>query len=210
METTTVYSAVDPTNGFYVTQAMLGDLRKDISDARVEACKTECGIQEAIQTQTNTNEINFRALDNKICETEKAAIVFAKDGTIEALKAEARLTNRISDLERSVDTQFCKTHTIIENMNLNLTHLLDKGFASVLLESERGFCKLREEDLEDKLDACRRENAVALQNANFGNQFAVINSAIQNLVNQTQHLSNRVVQIGAGNVALPVNTQNQV
>ncbi len=210
MYKTSVCSAIDPANGFYVTQAMLGDLRSDVGDARVESCKTECAIREAIQTQGNTSEINFRALDNSICHAEKAAIVFAKDGIIESLKAEARLTDRISDLERSIDLQFCKTHSLIESSNLHLTHLSTKGFASVLLENERGFCKLRTSSLEDQLLACQREHDANIQNANFNTQFGIIGSAIQSLVNQTQGLSNAVVQIGAANIAVPLNTQNQL
>ncbi len=206
MDTSTVYT--DP-SGFYVIQSTLADIRKDVGDAKVEACKTECAIQAAIQVQTNNNEINFRALDNRICETEKSAIVFAKDGIIEALKIESRVSNRLTDLERNVDMQFCEVKSKIETVNTHLTHELDKGFAASMLETERKFAHLREEDLEEKLDACRRENALALQNANFGTQFAVVNSAIQNLINQTQHLSNKVVQFGVGNVAVPTNTQNQ-
>ncbi len=206
MDTSTVYT--DP-SGFYVLQTTLADIRKDVGDAKVEACKAECNIQAAIQVQTNANEINFRSLDNKICETEKSAIVFAKDSIIEALRIESRVSNRITDLERNVDTQFCEVKSNIEKVNTHLTHGMDKGFAASMLETERKFAYLREEDLEEKLEACRREGAAALQNANFGSQFAVINSAIQNLTNQNQLLSNKIVQFGVGNLATPINTNNQ-
>ncbi len=197
MDTTTVYST-DPTAGFYVVQSTLADIRKDVGDAKVEACKSECAIQAAIQVQTNDNEINFRALDNRICETEKSAIVFAKDGIIEALKVESRLTNRITDFERNADMQFCTLNSTVE-----------KGFAASMLATERSFAHIREEDLEEKLDACRRESAIALQNANLGAQFSLLNSTVANLVQQTQHLSNKVVQFGVGNVAVPTATNNQ-
>ncbi len=207
---TSIYSAVDTANGFYVTNAILANLRSDVSDARIEACKTECAIQAAIQEDTNTNEINFRSLDNRICETEKSAIVFAKDAIIESLKSEARVTDRITDLSRSTDMQFCEVKTAIAAVNTHLTHQLDRQFAASMLETERGFNHLREEDLEEKIDACRREHDAAIQNANFNTQFAIIGSAIQNLTSQTQGLSNAVVQIGAANVAVPLNTQNNV
>lgn len=208
METATVYTT-DPTTGFYSVQQTLADIRKDVGDAKVEACKTECAIQAAIQVANNANEINFRSLDGKICETEKSAIVFAKDSIIEALRIESRVSNRITDLERNVDTQFCDVKSSIEKVNTHLTHQLDKGFAASILETERKFAHMREEDLEEKLEACRRDSAAALQNANLGAQFSIMNSTIASLVQQTQHLSNKVVQFGVGNVAVPTATNNQ-
>lgn len=211
-------------NGNNALWPVLADIRKDIGDARVdsvknameaklESCKTESGIQGAIQVQDTANQVNFRALDNKICETEKSAIIFAKDAIIEALKMESRLTERITAFERNVDTNFCETKKDISDVNFNLekvnthlTHAIDKNSSDVQLQIEKKFAHLREEELEDKLSMLTREHEFIKNNLLFSNQFSSLQNSVNSIL-QHQQLTNKVVQFGAGNVATPTNTQ---
>lgn len=220
------FGNVAPTTN--ILEQTLGHIRKDVSDAALEAAKVESRIQAAIQVQDTNNNVNFRALDNKICETEKSAIIYAKDSAIEALKTEARVADRITAFERNADGQFCDVKKDImgvnfnlEKVNTHLTHTMDKGFAAAMLETERKageikleierrFCHLREEQLEDEVESLRACKAQLEQNNVFAGQFAAINSALINLNNQTQHLTNSVINFGSGAVGAQSVNSNQV
>lgn len=181
-------------SGNNTNHAILSDLRKDVGDAALEAAKTESRIQAAIQVQDANNNVNFRALDNKICETQKDAIVVGKDAIINSLQIEARTTDRITNFERNVDNQFCDVKSQIAVVKNDLG-----------LQIERGFCDLREKTLEDKVAELLRAQDDLKNNLLFSNQINAINSTLQN-----QHMANKVVQFGTGNAAIPTNTQNQV
>lgn len=182
-------SGVDHNNN-----VILADLRKDVGDAALEAAKTESRIQAAIQVQDTNNNVNFRALDNKICEVQKDAIIVGKDAIINALQIEARTTDRLTSFERNVDGQFCDVRSQIAGVKNDLG-----------LQIERGFCDLREKTLEDKVAELLRDKDDLKNSLFFSNQISAINSTLQN-----QHLSNRTIQFGAGNIATPTNTQTQV
>lgn len=180
-----------------------------ISDARIEACKTESAIQAAIQAQTIQNSVEFRGLDNKICETQKDAIVVGKDAVINSLQIESRNTDRLNHIERNIDENFCDVKKDImgvnfnlEKVNTHLTHTIDKNHSIVMVELERKFCELRENSLKDEIERLRRRCDHADQVNLFSNQFSAINSAISDL-SQNQRLTNQTIQFGTGNLATP-------
>jgi len=176
---------------------ILADLRKDVGDAALEAAKVESRIQAAIQVQDTNNQVNFRALDNKICEVQKDAIIVGKDAIINSLQIEARATDRLNALSTNMEHHFCKVEADIKEVKCDLG-----------LQIERGFCELREKTLQDQLDELRRKVACgdnSLISAQISNLTGLVNSTLQE-----QKQNNKTVQIGTGLIATPSNSQTNV
>lgn len=202
---------------------ILADIRKDVGDAATEASRVESRIQSAIQVQDTNNQVNFRALDNKICETEKSAIIYAKDGQIENLRTEARLTDRITAFERNADTQFCDVkhniegvNTNIERVNTHLTHIIDSKFChlgtELLKQTQVILGQLNADKLDSKNDEIaqlRERNRHFEQVLAFSNQLTAINSSLSDL-SQQQKLTNQSINFGTGAIGAQSATNNQV
>ncbi len=204
----------------YASQESVSDLRHEVSDVKSD-------IKTSIQLQDASNQGNFRHLDGQICETEKSAIIFAKDATIEALRVEARTADRITALERNVDMQFCDVKSDIKDVTIelgkvhtDLTHQLTLGFGDVKLENERsehrislqmerGFCKVAEDALKAELAELRRNCDQQSITGAFNTQLSLINSALTEL-NQNQRLTNSTINFGNGNLTGQSANANQV
>lgn len=203
--------------------SILADIRKDIGDAATEACKVESRIQAAIQVQDTNNQVNFRALDNKVCETEKSAIIYAKDAQIESLRSEARIADRITAFERNADMQFCDVkhniegvNTNLEKVNTHLTHTIDTKFCHLSTEMLKQTQVLLDRLAADKLDS-KNDEILQLRERNrhfeqvlaFSNQLTSINSSISDL-SQQQKLTNQSINFGTGAIGAQTATNNQV
>ncbi len=123
---------------------ILADIRKDIGDA-------QSTIKDNIQSMVLSQNVEFRHLDNRICETEKEAIKNALENRVKLMEVECSLSKEILN----------KAHqTEKEIHELKVTNLLQ--FEKMDDKIGRGFCELKESGLRAQLD-CKRDELEALR-----------------------------------------------
>lgn len=134
-------------------------------------------------------------LQREISDAKLDAVKSSMESKIEALRIENHLSNKIGHVETEIQSVKCH----VDNKIANSTQAILNQLNADKLDSKN-----------DEIAALRSEKRALEQNAVFANQFSAINSVLVNLANQTQHLTNKVVQFGTGNVATPTSTNNQV
>ncbi len=167
------------------------------------------------------------ALNERLSDAEGRIVAAAHASEVRDLESRFIVTNRISDLERNVDENFCDVRKEIcevghdlQKVNTHLTHIIDKGNAALAFQAEknkgeievlieRKFSHAREAELKDELDRERRRNEIFMQNNLFTSQIQAINSNLIDLAQQ-QKATQQTIQFGAGNIATPANTNTQV
>lgn len=174
------------------------------SNLRAEVRDTEAALRETILNQTIGLNSEFRGLEGRIDNAALDAVKAQYEAKIASLQATNVLERRIDDesekirtdiqqFQVSTDKQFCHVNSAIQSSTQTILNHL----AADKLDAKN-----------DEIAQLRAERNHLNQTLLFSNQLNSINSAI-NSIEQTQRLSNKVVQFGAGNTAIPVNTQNQ-
>lgn len=189
-------------------------------------------LKDSIQASTNSATDGFRHVVDIMCQDTNRITHGLRDNAeaigkaeceiireignvrFEGAKTESKLIERmdyesdqvksqLTGFERSVDKQFCETKEAIKDSERRLFDKLCD------MENER------KNDLISELRATSRnrdlEIAIERNNVAFSNQLQMINSQLIQLDNGLDNkITNKIVQIGAGLVAAPLNTQNNV
>lgn len=172
-----------------VIMEKVADLSREVAENATEIAEAGLELTKSIMNEGSTTRFNLanveRDLQNRIFEAR-----------IESLKTSKDVNDRITEFERNTDMQFRDVLVSSEkNTQVILKQMAEDKAAS----------------LKDELDETRLE----LWNSRSVSNFALQNQEIANLKNminsveQTQKFSNKTVQFGAGNVAIPTQTANQ-
>lgn len=127
----------------------LACIRKDIGDA-------QSTIKDSIQSLILSNNVEFRHLDNRICENEKESIKNTLENRVKLIEVECRISKEIAERAFANDRQF----------------------AEVRKEIGHGFCELKESGLQGRLDCMREEIATLRCAANSQSNLDRILTAI--------------------------------
>lgn len=163
--------------------------------ARVVALQNSADLKQEIADVKAAviadNQGVLSTLQSAICESNKAALAAMYESKISALQSTNEITNKIGNVETEIQSVKCHVDSKIAASTQAILGVI----AADKLDSKN-----------DEIAQLRSRNNAMEQNI----QFSALTSVVSNLANQTQHLSNQVVQFGAGNTAIPVATNNQV
>lgn len=165
----------------------------------------ESQLQLAMQNQSNDLNAQFNAIQQAMCTSEVNALKASYESTISQLNSTNNIMNKIGDETQAVqaqmtafqvsnDRQFCA----VDNKISNSTQLILSQLAADKLDSKN-----------DEIALLRARTNSLETNINFGSQFNMIASQLNNL-SQKQDLTNQTIQFGTGNVSTPTATNNQV
>lgn len=163
------------------------------------------------------------ALNERLSNAEGRLFSAAHASEVRDLESRFLLANRIGDLERGAQERFFQLQTkglentiAIKDQICEFEHHVDHEFCTIRKEISDSTRLVLERLTQDKLDDkndeianLRRERDGINQQLLFSNQFNAMNSIIANLSNE-QKLTNKIVQLGAGNTAIPVAANTQV
>lgn len=196
-----------------VTAQNVADLRKDVADNAKEVHVLGNEIAAMFATHNLTNAGEFRNLDNQICDVEKEAIKAQYEAKIATLQATNEITNKIDASTVDIKNQLFGISTTMASEFCDTKHLIERGNAALSLQIERGFNKITEDDLRDKIDVLRDEReCYRRERGSFNDNLLMsqqTNSILNAIDSQLQRQTSQIVQFGAGNLATPVNTNTQ-
>lgn len=161
---------------------------KNISDARQEAAEHRAEITEDFRD-------GLADLKNKICDAEKAGI---------ESRWEAKFA--VSEARNDINSKVCEVGHTVREAKCEIEDKIQLSTAAILKQLHED--KLDEKN--DEIERLRHRNLFHEQNQIFANQFNSINSVLSHILMQDQKQSSKIVQFGAGNAAVPTNTNNQV
>lgn len=210
-----------------VTSQNTSELRKDVAESAAEVHKLGNEIQSAFAGQTASMAHEFRNLDNKICETDKAALESKYEAKIQTLESTNSVINKIGDTTINIKDQLHGISTNLASEFCDLKHLMEKNTADLSLQAERNhngttlqiereFNKLEQHRLKDEVAAlreqleCQRRDRDTLTNNLLMSQQT--NSILNAIDSQLQRQTSQIVQFGTGNgaVSTPTATNNTV
>lgn len=208
-----------------VTAQNISDLRSDVAGVNTNVHILGNEMQAAFAVQTASQAGEFRNLDNQICSVEKEAIKAQYESKIATLQSTNEITNKIDastiDLKNQLfgistvmASEFCDTKHLIERGNAELALQAERNTNALSLQMERGFCKVSEDSLRATIEALRDERECSRRERDGFTQNLLLSQQTNSILNaidsQLQRQTSQIVQFGAGNVATPVNTNNQV
>lgn len=99
--------------GTTVLEQNVSELRKDVAgvNTTVEALGNE--LQGALAMQNLAQQGEFRNLDNRLCDSEKASLTAAFQATIQGMQNTQLLSNQMTAFQVSTDKQFCEVKEAI-------------------------------------------------------------------------------------------------
>lgn len=178
--------------GTVVAEQNISELRQEVADVKSSI------IQDLQQVQAD--------LQAEACESQKEAIKAAYESKIAALQATNEITNKIGNESQAIEGKISAFQTKVDSQFCHVNEKIASSTQTIL--SQINADKLDSKN--DEIAQLRARTNSMEQTAIFSNQFNAINSILASVANQTQHLTNQVVQFGAGNTAIPVATNNQV
>lgn len=183
--------------GTTVAEQNISELRKDVAgvNTTVEALGNE--IANAHFQQTMDINSNFRNLDNRLCDNEKATMNMG-----------FALSSQMSNFQHSVDNQMCgiksaihadgdATRALINNIEM-------QNLRDALALERRG---RDNREIEINVTQTNQQTQAQLQ-AQLQNQTQFIGSLFGNLSDQVNRATNSVVNVGSGLVTSPQSNNN--
>lgn len=168
---------------------------QNTADLKAEVKSVEAGLRESILNQTIGLNGEFRGLEAGIAGAKLDAVKAGLEAQLRDLETRNHVTNKIGAVETEIQAVKCA---------------IDSKIASSTQSILNHLAAAEESRLKDELALARSKNDKMEINAGFAAQFGTINNVLLQLANQQEKLTSQVVQFGAGNVATPTNTNNQV
>lgn len=127
--------------GNTVAEQNISELRKDVAgvNTTVEALGNE--LQGALAMQNLSQQAEFRNLDNRLCDSEKAALQSAYAQSLQAFQNTQAIQTQMSAFQVTNDKQFCEVKEAIHadgdaTRNLITQNLID-GLRNELLQTQK-------------------------------------------------------------------------
>lgn len=192
-----------------VTSQNTSELRKDVAETSAEVHKLGNEVQNAFTLQTATLASEFRNLDNKICETDKAAIEAKYEAKIQVLESTNNILTKVDDRTLAIKDQLYGLSTTMASEFCDVKHQMEENKNDLALQMERGFNKLEDQRLRDEIARLREERDCNRNNLLFSQQ---TNSMLNAIDSQLQRQTSQIVQFGTGNTgtSIPTSTNNSV
>lgn len=180
----------------HVIEQTLGEIRKDIGDAKVASVQTECNIQAAIQVQDAANQVNFRALDKQLCDARHDATVAAMNGTIQGLTNTTSIKDQASANAAVAASQFSSLQaTIMKDGDATralITQNLIDGLRAELAGERRGRDQ-REIEITVNQSNVQTQNQVQAQ---LQAQTQFLATSLNSLGDQLNRQTNSIINLG--------------
>lgn len=183
--------------GTTVAEQNVSELRKDVAgvNTTVEALGNEIANAHFQQTMDINN--NFRNLDNRLCDNEKATMNMG-----------FAISNQMSNFQHSVDNQFCAVKQQINADGDATRALITQNLIDGLrneLASERRNRDNRE--IEINVTQTNQQTQNQLQ-AQLQSQNQFLATMFNSLGDQVNRATNSVVNVGSGLVTSPQSNNN--
>lgn len=183
--------------GTTVMEQNVSELRKDVAgvNTTVEALGNEIANAHFQQTMDINN--NFRNLDNRLCDNEKATMNMG-----------FAISNQMSNFQHSVDTKFCNLETAIHadgDATRALINSIEMQNLRDALASERRNRDNRE--IEINVTQTNQQTQNQLQ-AQLQSQNQFLATMFNSLGDQVNRATNSVVNVGSGLVTSPQSNNN--
>lgn len=168
-----------------------GDIKEEVQGTKAAIIADLQAVQGILQSQ--------------IAASDKQALAAMYETKIASLQSTNEITNKIGNETQAIAGQMTSFQVSTDKQFCHVDNKIAASTQTIL--NQLNADKLDSKN--DEIAALRAERDRLTTTINFGNQFAAIASQLNNL-SQKQDLTNQVVQFGAGNVATPVATNNQV
>lgn len=187
--------------GTTVLEQNVSELRKDVAgvNTTVEALGNE--LQGALAQQTLGQTGEFRNLDNRLCDSEKAALTAAYQATIQGMQNTQMLSNQMTAFQTQNAAEFCEIKQAI-NADGDSTRAL---INSIEMQNLRDALELErrgrsEREIEINVTQTNQQTQNQLQ-AQLQSQNQFLASMFNSLGDQVNRAANSVVNVGSGTVA---------
>lgn len=157
--------------------------------------------QAAFNASNMNNSNNFRALDNRLCESEKSAIIAANAALVSGLQNTQSIKDQASAFQVINQENFCAVKELIHNDGdatraLITTNLIDGLRAELALERR----SRDNREIEINVTQTNQQTQNQLQ-AQMQQQNQFLATMFNSLGDQVNRAANSVVNVGSGSVA---------
>lgn len=192
--------------GTTVLEQNVSELRKDVAgvNTTVEALGNE--LQGALAMQNLSQQGEFRNLDNRLCDSEKAALTAAYQSSIQGFQNTQAIQSQMTAFQVANDKEFCAIKSQINSdgdaTRALITQNLIDGLRNELLQERRG-----RENREIEINiANTATNTQAQIQAQLQNQNQLIANGFALFGDQINRANNSIVNLGGTVAAGQTNT----
>lgn len=194
--------------GTTVLEQNVSELRKDVQgvNTTVHALGNELQASLAQQTLGQTGE--FRNLDNRLCDSEKAALQTGYALSLQGFQNTQQITNMLTAFQTSNDAKFCNLENAIHADGDATRALITQNLIDGLraeLSTERRSRDNRE--IEINVNQSNQQTQQVLQNQ-MQQQGVLFANALNSLGDQFNRATNSIVNLGSGAVVSPQSNSN--
>lgn len=182
--------------GTTVAEQNISELRKDVAgvNTTVEALGNE--LQGALAMQNLSQQAEFRNLDNRLCDSEKAALQAAYAATLQGMQNTQAIQAQMTSFQVSNDKEFCSIKSQInadgDATRALITQNLIDGLRNELLQERRG-----RENREIEINIANTANATQSQlQAQLQNQNQLIANGFSLFGDQINRQTSSIVNLG--------------
>lgn len=192
-----------------VADQNISELRKDVQAVNTTVHSLGNELQAALAQQTLGQTGEFRNLDNRLCESEKAALQSSYALSLQGFQNTQQIANLVTAFQNSNDMQFCQVKELIHTDG-DATRALINGIEMQNLRDQLATERRARDNREIEINVTQtnQQTQQTLQ-SQLQNQTQIFASALNALGDQINRQTNSLINIGSGTVAGSGQSSNQ-
>lgn len=186
-----------------VADQSISDLREEVAGVNTTVHALGNEIQAALAQQTLGQTGEFRNLDNRLCDSEKAALQMGYAQSLQGFQNTQQITNLVTAFQNENAAQFCEIKGAIHadgDATRALINSIEMQNLRDALELERR--GRAEREIEINITNSNQQTQNQLQ-AQLQAQSQILGNALNMLGDQVARQTNSIINLGSGIVASP-------